>query len=84
MAAVKELSAQWLVNMAEYMYIADDPWFLVNGLRHAGISNALSGSEHMGKNSGEDSNILSVDEYILMKTSHFTLIHLYGTIVTNS
>ena len=59
MAAVKQLSAQWLVEMAEY--IADNPQFLVNGFRRAGISNPLDYSEHSEEESGEDSDMLSDD-----------------------
>ena len=59
MAAVKELSAQWLVEMAEY--IADNPQFVVNGFGRAGISNALDYSEHSEEESGEDSDMLSDD-----------------------
>ena len=39
--AVKELSAKWLVEMADY--ISDNPQFIVNGFRRAGISEALDG-----------------------------------------
>ena len=40
MAAV---SAQWMVEMAEY--IADNPQFIVNGFRKAGIPQAIDGLE---------------------------------------
>ena len=40
---MKELSAKWLVEMADY--IADNPQFVVNGFRCAGISGVLDGSE---------------------------------------
>ena len=59
MAAVKELSAQWLVEMAEY--IADNPQFVVNGFGRVGISKALDYSEHSEEESGEDSDMLSDD-----------------------
>ena len=43
MAAIKELSAKWLVDMSEY--IADNLQFIVNGFRRAGIAHALDGEE---------------------------------------
>ena len=42
-AAMKELSANWLVEMTDY--IADNPQFVVNGFKCAGISGVLDGSE---------------------------------------
>jgi len=41
--ALKEIRAQWLVDMASY--ISDNPQFIVNGFRHSGIIPALSGQE---------------------------------------
>ena len=41
MAAVKELSAQWLVE--KFDYLADNPQFVTRGFRRAGISDALDG-----------------------------------------
>ena len=60
MAAVKELSAHWLVEMADY--IADNPQFVVNGFRRAGIPNALDGFEDEEENAGEDSDKLSDED----------------------
>ena len=61
MAAIKELSAQWLVEMAEY--IASNPQFVVNGFRRSGIPAALDGLEsEKEEDSGEDSDKLSEDE----------------------
>lgn len=61
MAAVKELSVQWLVEMAEY--IANNPQFIVNGFQHAGIPSALDGSEEVEENTGGDSDELSDENY---------------------
>ena len=41
MAAMKEITDQWLVNMADY--ITNNPQFIVNGFIHSGISKALDG-----------------------------------------
>ena len=61
MAAIKELSAQWLVEMAEY--IASNSQFVVNGFRRSGIPAALDGLEsEEEEDSGEDSDKLSEDE----------------------
>ena len=68
MAVVKELSAHWLVEMAEY--IADDPQFVVNGFQRPGISSALDGTKNLGHegNADEESNMFSEesDEDILV------------------
>ena len=41
MAAMKEITGQWLVKM--YDYISNNPDFTVNGFLHSGISKALDG-----------------------------------------
>ena len=41
MAVMKEISAKWLVDMADY--ISNNLQFIVNGFLHAGISEALDG-----------------------------------------
>ena len=41
LAELKVLGAKWLVEMAEY--ISDNPQFIVNGFRRAGICAALDG-----------------------------------------
>lgn len=41
MAVMKNISAKWFVKMAEY--IADNPQFIVNGFKRAGICRALDG-----------------------------------------
>lgn len=41
--ALKEIGAQWLVDMASY--ISDNPQFIVNGFRHSGIIPTLNGQE---------------------------------------
>ena len=41
MAAMKQITGQWLVNMADY--ITNNPQFIVNGFIHSGISKALDG-----------------------------------------
>ena len=63
MAVVKELSAHWLVEMAEY--IADNPQFVVNGFQRPGISSALDGTKYLvhDGNADEESDMLSEDEY---------------------
>ena len=38
---MRELSARWLVEMAEY--ISDNPQFIINGFIRAGISESLDG-----------------------------------------
>ena len=43
LAALKELGAKWLVEMADY--ISNNPQFIVNGFRRAGIPGALDGYE---------------------------------------
>ena len=43
LAALKELGAKWLVGMADY--ISNNPQFIVNGFRRAGIPGALDGYE---------------------------------------
>ena len=60
MAAVKELSAQWLVEMADF--IASNPQFIVNGFRRSGIPAALDGVESEKEDSGEESDELSEEE----------------------
>lgn len=60
MAVVKELSACWLVEMAQY--IADNPQFIVNGFRRPGISSALDGTMDLVAEDGEESDSLSEDE----------------------
>ena len=60
MAAIKELSAQWVVEMAEY--IASNPQFVVNGFRRSGIPAALNRVDSEEEDSGEDSDNLSEDE----------------------
>ena len=60
MAAVKELSACWLVEMAAY--IADNPQFVVSGFSHAGIPQALDGNNNDCTESIDDNenNMLAV------------------------
>ena len=41
MAAMKEITGQWLVKM--YDYISNNPEFIINRLLHSGISKALDG-----------------------------------------
>ena len=61
MAAVKELSAQWLVEMVDY--ITDNPQFVVNGFRRASIPGTLDGFEDEEENTGEESDKLSDEDY---------------------
>ena len=65
MAAVKERSAEWLVDMAEY--IADNPQFIVHGFLRSGITYALDGKEaaERGGDSGDEpTEVISDDEDI--------------------
>ena len=39
MAAMKEITGQWLVKM--YNFISNNPDFIVNGFLHSGINKAL-------------------------------------------
>ena len=59
-AAIKELNAQWLVEMAEY--ITSNPQFVVNGFRRWGIPAALDGCDSEDDDAGEESDHLSEDE----------------------
>ena len=55
MAVVKELSAQWLVEMANH--IVANPQFIVSGFCRAGISDALDGFRHLSEgDSDKDSS----------------------------
>lgn len=74
MAAIKELTAEWLVDMADY--IADNPQFIVNGFLCAGIFNALDGEEtceesdndRLDNNSDSDSDMSNLeDDVVLLK-----------------
>ena len=47
-ARVKELSAQWLVDMGQYL--SDNPQFTVNGFTHPGILSALDGCQDADEN----------------------------------
>ena len=61
MAVVKELSARWLVEMAEY--IANNPQFVVNGFQRPGIASTLDGTKNFIHEGDEESDVLSEDEY---------------------
>lgn len=62
MAVVKELSAHWLVEMAEY--IAANPKFIVSGFHRSGIASALDGIKDVVRDDvDEESDMLSEDEY---------------------
>ena len=63
MAAIKELSAKWLVDMSDY--IADNPQFIVKGFQRAGISHALDSEEAAesdGDSEDELTEVISDDE----------------------
>ena len=63
MAAIKERSAKWLVDMAEY--IADNPQVIVHNFLHAGITYALDGeeaAESEGDSGDEPTDVISDDE----------------------
>ena len=58
MAWVKEISADWIVHMADY--ITQNPQFIVNGFVHAGITGALDGrSEYDVPDQGDASSSTS-------------------------
>ena len=61
LAALKEFSAKWLAEMGEYL--SDNPQFVVNRFRRAGILKALDGSTQ-AEDSEEDSeeDLLSEDD----------------------
>ena len=62
MAVVKELSAHWLVEMAEY--IVNNPQFIMSGFHCSGITIALDGVKNVVRDDvDEESGILSEDEY---------------------
>ena len=64
MAAVKELSAKWLVDMFEY--VSDNPQFIVNGFRRAGITYALDDeqpAESDGDNGDESAEVISDEDF---------------------
>ena len=63
LAELKVLGAKWLVEMAEY--ISDNPQFIVNGFRHAGICAALDGYREDDASEREDTE----DEDILSEAS---------------
>lgn len=55
LAALKEIGAKWLVGMADY--INNNPWIIVNGFVHAGITRAqdeIEDGESSDENSSED------------------------------
>ena len=60
MAAVKEQSAKWLVEM--YEYIADNPQFVVNGFKVSGIPNALDGTENADESDENEGNAAESDD----------------------
>jgi hypothetical protein len=55
---LKELGAKWLVEMAEY--ISDNPQFITNGFRKAGIPQAIDGDDEDQSDEGSDAE--SLDE----------------------
>ena len=64
MAAVKEMSAKWLVDMFEY--VSDNPQFIVNGFRRAGITHALDDeqpAESDGDNGDESAEVISDEDF---------------------
>ena len=63
LAELKVLGAKWLVEMAEY--ISDNPQFIVNGFRRAGICAALDGYREDDASEREDTE----DEDILSEAS---------------
>ena len=60
-SAMKVLTSQWLVDMNEY--IANNPQFIFNGFRRAGIADALDGHR------GDDSDLAEEDEDPLSEES---------------
>jgi len=70
MARVKEINANWIVHMVDY--IDQNPQFIVNGFIHAGITGALDGksdeSDAPENDSDEDHNENEAVNYIVLKT----------------
>ncbi len=56
-SAMKVLTAKWLVEMGDYL--ANNPQFVVNGFRRAGITDALDGHRVTDDSSSEDEDPLS-------------------------
>ena len=54
MARMKEVSADWLVQMANY--IGENPSFLVNGFIKAGITGALDAQDPEGKDTTDETD----------------------------
>ena len=54
MARMKEVSADWLVQMADY--IGENPSFLVNGFIKAGITGALDAQDPEGKDTTDETD----------------------------
>ena len=59
MARMKEVGADWLVQMAAY--VADNPQFLVNGFIKAGITGALDGCLEDDESIEDSSQVPSED-----------------------
>ena len=64
-AAMKVLTAKWLVEMGEYL--SENPQIVVNGFRHAGISAALDlddsyESDQEDGEEGQEADVLSDEE----------------------
>lgn len=75
-SAMKVLTAKWLVEMVDFL--ADNPQFVVNGFRRAGISGALDGrrSEDLESDTAEDcdeGSLLDSDEDSLSEESEDAL-----------
>ena len=69
MARVKEISADWIVHMADY--ITQNPHFIVNGFVHARITeNDVPDRDASSTTSdpGEDEN--EIVDYIVLSPSH--------------
>ena len=61
LAALKEISGKWFVDMANYLM--DNPQFIVNGFLQAGISQALDGNdEEMESNEGDSEDNIDNDD----------------------
>lgn len=80
MAIVKELSTWWFVEMAEY--IANNPPFIMNVFRCAGIPNTLHGSERTEENSGKLDSYLVSEENCDSDSPHATLVNNWLALLT--
>ena len=56
MAQLKQVSGEWFVEAVEYMYIGQNPSFLVNCFIKAGITDRIGGNEQTDEKDNDDSD----------------------------